>query len=86
VTVPGTGDLSVGGKGVVKKRPVVAGISRLAREITQAGTYKLKIKSKGKKKSQLFATGKVTVKAIVTFKPSSGDAVHDTKKIKLKKN
>jgi hypothetical protein len=86
VTVPGTGDLSVGGKGVVKKRPGLGKFSRFAKQITEAGTYKLKIKSKGKKKSKLFATGKVKVKAVVTFKPTSGDAVHDTKKIKLKKN
>jgi hypothetical protein len=86
VTVPGSGDLSVGGKGVVKKRPGLGGFSRLAREVTQAGTYKLKIKAKGKAKRKLFATGKVKVKAVVTFKPTSGDAVHDTKKIRLKKN
>jgi hypothetical protein len=86
VTVPGTGDLSVGGKGVVKKRPGGRVFSRVARKITEAGTYKLKIKAKGKKKVKLFDTGKVKVKAVVTFKPTSGDAVHDSKKIKLRKN
>jgi hypothetical protein len=87
VTVPGSGTLSIGGKGVVKKRPGLDRVGRhLARQVPQAGTYKLKVKAKGAKKQQLFDTGKVKVKAVVTFKPSSGDAVHDTKKIKLKKN
>jgi hypothetical protein len=87
VTVPGTGQLSVGGKGVVKKRPGLEGASsRLARQITHAGTYTLKVKAKGRKKAKLFDTGKVPVKAVVTFKPTSGDAVHSTKKITLKKS
>lgn len=87
VTVPGTGQLSVGGNGVVKKRPSLErASSRLARQITHAGTYTLKVKAKGRKKAKLFGTGKVTVKAVVTFKPTSGDAVHSTKKITLKKS
>jgi hypothetical protein len=87
VTVPGAGQLSVGGKGVVKKRPgLERASSRLARQITHAGTYTLKVKAKGRKKAKLFDTGKVKVKAVVTFKPTSGDAVHRTKKITLKKS
>ena len=87
VTVPGTGTLSIGGKGLVKKRPALArAIGILAKKITEAGTYKLKVKTKGRKKSKLFSTGKVKVKAVVTFKPTSGDAVKDSKRIRLKKN
>jgi virginiamycin B lyase len=87
VTVPGSGTLSIGGKGLVHKRPGLArALGALAKKAPQAGTYKLLVKSKGKKKSKLFATGKVKVKAVVTFKPTSGNAVQDIKKIKLKKN
>lgn len=67
--------------------PRLSGLTdRLARAVTGAGTYELKVKAKGAKKRELFATGRVKVKAVVTFKPSSGDAVHDTRKIKLKKS
>ncbi len=86
VTVPGSGNLSIGGKGVVHKRPGLSGFSRLDKAVTQAGTYKLTVKAKGKRKHKLFDTGKVKVKAVVTFKPTSGDAVHDAKTIKLKKS
>lgn len=86
VTVPGSGSLSIGGKGVVNKRPGLSGFARLAKAVDQAGTYTLTVKAKGKSKRKLFATGKVKVKAVVTFKPSSGDAVHDTRTIKLKRN
>jgi hypothetical protein len=87
VTVPGAGKLSLGGKGVVHKRTGTApDLGRMSRKVTKAGTYKLKVKAKGKKKKQLFSTGKVKVKVKVTFKPTSGTALHATKKIKLKKN
>jgi hypothetical protein len=85
VTVPGSGNLTLGGKGVVKKRPGMLG-RWLARKIDAAGTYKLKVKAKGRKKAKLFDTGKVTVKAVVSFKPTSGDKVSDSKRIRLKKN
>jgi len=86
VTVPGSGELSLGGKGVVHKRPARArDLGVLQRKVDQAGTYKLKVKAKGRKKAKLFDTGKVKVKAVVTFKPTSGDAVKATKKIRLKK-
>jgi hypothetical protein len=32
------------------------------------------------------ATGEVNVKAVVTFMPTSGDTVNDSKRIRLKKN
>jgi hypothetical protein len=87
VAVPGSGELSIGGKGVVKKRSGLArALGALLRKVPQAGTYKLKVKAKGRKKSQLFDTGKVKFRAVVTFKPTSGDAVHDSKKIKLRKS
>jgi hypothetical protein len=86
VTVPGSGNLSIGGKGVVHKRPGLFHIARLAKAVDVAGTYKLLVKAKGKNKNKLLSTGKVKVKAVVTFKPTSGDAVHDTRRITLKKD
>ena len=86
VTVPGSGNLTVGGKGVVKNRPGLGSAAWLARQVAAAGTYKLKIKAKGRKKAKLFSTGKVKVKAVVRFKPTSGDAVKVSKRITLKKN
>jgi streptogramin lyase len=87
VTVPSAGTLSIGGKGLVHKRPGMArGLGKLFKKVPKAGTYNLKVKAKGKKKAKLFDTGKVKVKAVITFKPTSGAAVHDTKKIKLKKS
>jgi hypothetical protein len=85
VTVPGSGTLSLRGKGLVKMRPGLARRARqLAKAVGHAGTYRLKVKARGAKKSKLLATGKVKVKAVVTFKPSSGASVHATDKIKLK--
>jgi virginiamycin B lyase len=87
VTVPGAGTLSLGGKGVVKKRSSSARtLGALLKKVPKAGTYKLKVKAKGKKKRQLFSTGKVKVKAVVTFKPTSGDTIKATHRIKLKKS
>ena len=87
VTVPSAGTLSLGGKGLVHKRLGQApALGKLFKKVPKAGTYTLKVKAKGKKKAKLFSTGKVKVKAVITFKPTSGEAVHATHKIKLKKN
>jgi hypothetical protein len=87
VTVPSAGTLSIGGKGVVKKRSGLArALGALLKKVPKAGTYNLKVKAKGKKKAKLFDTGKVKVKAVITFKPTGGAKVTDTKKIKLKKS
>jgi hypothetical protein len=87
VTVPGSGTLSIGGKGVVKKRPGFArSLGQLFKDAPEAGTYKLKVKAKGAKLDKLEDRGKVKVKAVVTFEPSSGDPVSASKKIKLKEN
>ena len=87
VTVPGSGTLSIGGNGLVKKRPGLArSLGRLLKDAPEAGTYKLKVKTKGFKRAKLEDTGKVKVKAVVTFEPTSGDPVSASKKIKLKDN
>ena len=87
VTLPGSGILKLGGKGIVKLPRALGRRSRsdgsAARKITHAGTYRLKIKAKGHKRRKLFATGKVGVKAVVTFKPTAGKKITDHKRIKL---
>ncbi len=74
VTVPSPGKLSLGGKGV-----------RVSRKVPRAGTYKLRVKAKGKTKSKLFSTGKVKVKVVVAFKPRAGATIRQTKTIQLKR-
>lgn len=74
VNVPNPGSLTVGGKGV---KPGDAGANL-------AGSFKLKIKAKGKKRNALNATGKVTVKPAITFTPVGGDPGTQTQKVKLK--
>jgi hypothetical protein len=72
------------------KAPRPSGLTdRLARAVTGAGTYKLKVKAKGNCKRTLFATARSRSRPWShsgrLARPISGDAVHDTKKIKLKR-
>jgi hypothetical protein len=78
VTVPGAGNLTLAGKGVVKQRPALA-----SRAVSAAGTVKLLVKSKGKKKRTLDRTGNVKVKVKVTYTPTGGSPSTQTKRIKL---
>lgn len=90
VTLPGSGVLKLFGKGIVKLPRSLGRDSRsvgfASRKIAKAGTYRLKIKAKGRKHRKLFATGKVRVKALVSFKPTAGKKVTDSKRIRLKYN
>ena len=86
VDVPGPGQLSLTGKGVKTQR---AGAT-ISKDVDAAGKATLKVKAKGAKKQKLLSTGKVKVKAKVTFKPSAGggadlpgDPNTEPKKIKL---
>ncbi|MEK6277153.1 MAG: PQQ-dependent sugar dehydrogenase [Actinomycetota bacterium] len=87
VIVPGPGTLVLTGKGLVKQRP--SGASRAARivakTVSAAGKVKLKVRSKGKKKRTLNRTGKVKVKAKITYTPTGGDPNKKSKRIKLVK-
>ena len=89
VNVPGPGELSLGGTGV---KPQRAGGATISKAVEAAGPVKLKVKAKGSKKAKLLNTGKVKVKAQVTFKPSvgsadlPGDPNTEPKKIKLVDN
>jgi hypothetical protein len=88
VDVPGPGTLSLTGKGVRAQR---AGREAAAsKNVTAAGTVKLKIRAKGKAKHKLNDSGKAKVKAKITYTPngaSSGDVIGDpstqTKRVKL---
>lgn len=85
VNVPGPGELVLSGKGLVKQRPAGAsGPARaIAKTVSAAGKVKLKIRSKGKKESKLNRTGKVKVKAKVTYTPPNGDPNTQSRRIKL---
>jgi hypothetical protein len=86
VDVPGPGELSLAGPGVKAQR---AGGATISKDVTKAGNVTLKVKAKGAKKEKLSDTGKVKVKAQVTFKPAAangdvaGDPNTEPKKIKL---
>ncbi|HEX6229037.1 MAG TPA: hypothetical protein VFZ41_06185 [Solirubrobacterales bacterium] len=75
VTVFGPGTLVLSGKGVIWqiRRPAVA------------GTVKMMVRSEGKKKKQLNATGRVKVKARFTFRPTGGTPNSKSKRLILRK-
>jgi hypothetical protein len=87
VTVPGSGALTLTGKGVVTQRlPQGAQASlALARTISAPGTYKLLVMAKAKRKKKLNNTGRVKVNVNITFTPTGGTSGSQTKKFKLKK-
>jgi hypothetical protein len=79
VNVPNPGELSASGKGVKGSAAAVA-----AKQVS-AGTAKLRIRAKGKKKAKLGDTGKVTVKPKISFTPTGGTAFTLTRKVKLRR-
>jgi hypothetical protein len=83
VNVPGPGTLSLTGKKVKSQRP--AREATASKAVTAAGTLKLLVKAKGKAEKKLNKTGKVKVKANVTFIPTGGAANAHTKTVKLVK-
>jgi Tol biopolymer transport system component len=85
VTVPGAGTLTLTGKGLVSQPPTGSARTAAAKAVAAAGTVKLTVKAKGTKKAKLDSTGKVVVKAKVTFTPTGGVANTATKLITLKK-
>ncbi len=76
VKVPGAGALTATGKGIVKAK----------KKAKKAKKLKITIKAKGKTKAQLEATGKAKVKAMLSFKPTSGLAAKKSKSITLKQS
>jgi hypothetical protein len=84
VVVPGPGTLKLTGMGLVKQRP--ARRARVpGRAVAAAGRVKLLVKAKGRKRKKLNRTGRVKVKAKVTYKPSGGTARVERRRITLKK-
>jgi DNA-binding beta-propeller fold protein YncE len=75
VTLPGSGELTLSGKGVVT----------LTKTPRAAGTVKLLVKAKAKRKKKLNRKGRVKVNAQVTFTPIGGTPGSQHKGIKLKK-
>ncbi len=84
VDVPGPGAVVLSGNGLVKQRPAAEAIASKA--VGAAGKMKLLVKPKGKKKRKLSETGKVKVKAKVTYTPIGGAPNTESKRIKLKKD
>jgi hypothetical protein len=86
VDVSGPGTVSLTGAGLVKQRPDFArAAGLLSKSVSEAGTVTLKVKAKGKKKRKLLQTGKVKVKAKITYKPIGATPITSTKRITLKK-
>lgn len=83
VTVPGPGTLAIAGKDVAVPR--AAGPVSPLITVQAPGQVKLRIQAKGKAKKTLGRTGKVTVKASVTFTPTGGTAASYNESIHLVK-
>ena len=83
VIVPGAGKLALSGKGLKAQRST--GFAAASRKVSAAGKVKLLIKAKGGKKRKLSRTGKLKVRAKVTFTPINGDPNTKSKRTKLLK-
>ena len=81
--VPGPGALVLAGKGLIRQRSTGESGSRVAKDVSAAGNVKVTIKSKGRKRGRLNRTGKVKVKAKVTYTPTNGDPLTQPRRIKL---
>ena len=73
VTVPGPGELALAGDGLVAQRA------------SSAGSSKLLIKARGHAKRTLERTGRVAVKAKITYTPGDGAPLATNKEIRLKR-
>ncbi len=85
VTVPGPGNLVLGGKDIKPQRPAAAARRSAMKPVTAAGETTLTIKAKGKAKKKLKKKGKAKLTATVTFTPTGGTPNAQTKKLKLKR-
>ena len=80
VTVPNPGQLRVAGKGV-KGSPAGA----VAAKQVPAGTTKVVIRAKGKKRKLLARNGRVKVTPKISFTPTGGKQSFVTRKVKLRR-
>jgi hypothetical protein len=87
VEVPGSGELTLAGKGVVKQRFArrSQASGERARKVGGAGTVRLLVKAKAKRKKKLNQNGRVKLKVEVTFTATGETPGSQAKKIKLKK-
>jgi type 1 fimbria pilin len=83
VNLPGPGTLSLTGKGVKTQRAGRTAGAVASKAVAGAGTVKLLIKPKGKRKHKLNRAGKVKVKVNVTYIPTGGDPNTESKRVKL---
>ena len=84
VTVPGPGELALGGKDIKPQRPLESA-RRSTKPVAAAGETTLTVKPKGKAKKKLKKKGKAKLKATVTFTPTGGSPNAQDKTIKLKR-
>ena len=75
MSIPGPGQLALTGGGIKKQ----------SRSASAAGDVKLTVRPNGGKKRKLDKTGKVKVRATVTFTPTGGEPSSRAKPIKLVK-
>ena len=80
VDVPNPGNLTVTGPGVS-----AAGLRAEAATAVAAGRAKITIRARGKKRRTLNETGKVKIRAVVSFTPSGGEPNAQPLKMKLQK-
>ena len=84
VTVPGPGALALSGKGVRAQQASGRG-PLAAKTVSAAGTVKLLVKAKGRKRAQLNDTGRVKLKVSITYGPTGGTPETQKRKLKLRK-
>jgi hypothetical protein len=85
VTVPGPGSLALSGKGVRAQQ--ASGRAPLAaKTVAAAGSVKLPVKAKGRKRVRLDQTGRVKLRASITYTPTGGSPETQTRKLKLRKS
>jgi hypothetical protein len=78
--LPNPGELTISGKGVK-----AAGAAAINKTVTAPGQVKLLIKAKGKQRTTLGATGKVTLRPTIGYTPTGGDSSTQSTKVKLRK-
>jgi hypothetical protein len=83
VVVPGPGILTLSGKGIVGKQP--GRRAKSSKTVGSAGRVGLLIRSRGGAKRKLRRTGKVRVRAKVTYTPTGGTPNTKAKTVKLVK-
>jgi hypothetical protein len=85
VSVPGPGSLTLSGNGVRAQQASRRG-PLAAKTVSAAGTVKLLVKAKGRKRRQLDRTGRLKVKVSIVYTPTGGSSATQTLKLKLRKS